>query len=70
MKNKELSVTPQGYDTLLENLKARVHKARMSAALAANSELVNLYLDIGQMILDRQAAKGWGAKVVEKLAQE
>ena len=70
MKNKELSVTPQGYNTLLENLKARVHKARMSAALAANSELVNLYLDIGQMILDRQASEGWGAKVIEKLAKD
>lgn len=70
MKSKKLSVTPQGYDTLLENLKARVHKARMSAALAANSELVSLYLDIGQMILDRQSAEGWGAKVVEKLAKD
>lgn len=70
MKNKELSVTPKGYDTLLENLKARVHKARMSAALAANSELVSLYLDIGQIILDRQSAEGWGAKVVEKLAKD
>lgn len=70
MKNKELSVAPQGYDSLLENLKTRVHKARMSAALAANSELVSLYLDIGQMILDRQSAEGWGAKVVEKLATD
>lgn len=70
MKNKELSVAPQGYDSLLENLKTRVHKARMSAVLAANSELVNLYLDIGQMILDRQSAEGWGAKVVEKLAKD
>lgn len=70
MKSKKLSVTPQGYDTLLENLKACVHRARMSAALAANSELVSLYLDIGQMILDRQSAEGWGAKVVEKLAKD
>lgn len=70
MKNNDLSVTPQGYDTALETLKARVHKARMTASLAANSELVSLYLDIGQMILDRQSSEGWGAKVVEKLAKD
>lgn len=58
MKDKELSFAPQGYDALLESLKVRVHKARMSAALAANSELVTLYLDIGRMILDRQSAEG------------
>lgn len=70
MKNKELSFVPQGYDALLENLKARVHRARMSAALAANAELVALYLDIGQMILERQSAEGWGAKVIERLAKD
>lgn len=70
MKDKELSFAPQGYDALLESLKARVHKARMSAALAANSELVALYLDIGRMILDRQSAEGWGAKVIERLATD
>ena len=70
MKNKELSFALQGYDALLESLKARVHKARMSAALAANSELVGLYLDIGQMILERQSTEGRGAKVIEKLAKD
>ena len=70
MKNKELSFAPQGYDTLLESLKARVHRARMSAALAANAELVALYLDIGQIILDRQNAEEWGTKVIEKLGKD
>ena len=70
MKDKELSFAPLGYDTLLESLKSRVHKARMSAVLAANSELVTLYLDIGRMILDRQSAERWGAKVIERLATD
>ena len=70
MKSKELTLTPQGYDALLDNLKARVHKARMSAALAANAELVALYLDIGQMILDRQTTEGWGTKVIERLGKD
>jgi predicted nuclease of restriction endonuclease-like (RecB) superfamily len=70
MKNRELNFVPQGYDTLLESLKARVHKARMSAALAANAELVALYLDIGRMILDRQNAEAWGTKIIERLGND
>jgi len=70
MENKNMILAPQEYETLLESLKARVHKARMSAALAANTELVALYLDIGQMILDRQASEGWGTKVIERLAKD
>lgn len=47
LRKVKLSVTHRDM-TPLENLKARVHKARMSAALAANSELVSLYLDSGK----------------------
>jgi hypothetical protein len=70
MKNKKLIPLPQGYDVLLADLKARVHRSRMSAALAANAELVSLYLDIGRIILDRQASEGWGTKVIEILGKD
>lgn len=70
MENKELTSLPQGYDALLKDLKTRVHKARMSAALAANAELVALYLDIGKAILARQADEGWGTNIVERLAKD
>ena len=70
MKNDKLASLPQGYDALLKNLKARVHKARMSAALAANAELVALYLDIGKAILERRDAEGWGTKIIERLGMD
>ena len=34
MKNDKLTPLPQGYDDLLKDLKARVHKARMNGALS------------------------------------
>lgn len=40
----------------------------ISAALAANAAMVLLYWDIGQIILGRQGAEGWGAKVIDRLA--
>ncbi len=61
---------PQGYAEWLTELKSRIHNAQQRATLAANRELVLLYWQIGQDILARQAAQGWGAKVIERLAQD
>ena len=61
---------PTNYDVILEELKAQVHAARMRAALAANSELVGLYLSIGRKILEQQRREGWGARVISKLADD
>ena len=34
----------------------------------ANAAMVVMYWDIGRMILKRQAAEGWGAKVIDRLS--
>ncbi|MCC6124952.1 MAG: DUF1016 family protein [Pirellulales bacterium] len=60
----------QDYGSFLQKLKERVRTAQLSAALAANSELVLLYWDIGRGILDRQEKDGWGAKVIDRLARD
>ncbi len=44
--------------------------ARQRAVSAANVELTRLYWQIGRDILDRQAMQGWGAKVIERLADD
>ncbi len=61
---------PSGYGRFLEGLKARIQTARIKAALAVNRELVLLYWDIGRQILQRQESEGWGARVVDRLAQD
>ena len=61
---------PANYDAILEELKTRVYSARMRAALAANSELVGLYLEIGRKILEQQRWEGWGSGVIGKLADD
>jgi predicted nuclease of restriction endonuclease-like (RecB) superfamily len=58
------------YRTFLENLKTRIRAAQVKAALAVNQELILLYWQIGQEILSRQQSQGWGAKVIERLAQD
>nr|WP_145549611.1 PDDEXK nuclease domain-containing protein [Variovorax boronicumulans] len=65
-----LTPTPEGYAEWLADLKGRIHTAQQRAALAVNRELVLLYWQIGRDILARQAAQGWGAKVIDRLAQD
>lgn len=60
----------RGYGELLEGLKARIRSAQLRAALAVNRELVLLYWQIGREILARQREQGWGARVVERLAED
>jgi predicted nuclease of restriction endonuclease-like (RecB) superfamily len=61
---------PDGYAAWLADLKRRIHAAQQRATLAVNHELVSLYWQIGRDILARQAAQGWGAKVIERLAHD
>jgi len=65
-----LTPTPEGYADWLADLKGRIHTAQQHATLAVNRELVLLYWHIGRDILTRQAAQGWGAKVIERLAHD
>ena len=72
MSDSPLGLTqpPEGYADWLADLKGRIHTAQQRATLAVNRELVLLYWQIGRDILTRQAAQGWGAKVIERLAQD
>ena len=65
-----LTPPPEGYADWLADLKGRIHSAQQRATLAVNRELVLLYWHIGRDILARQAAQGWGAKVIERLAHD
>jgi predicted nuclease of restriction endonuclease-like (RecB) superfamily len=65
-----LSSMPAGYDAFLRDLKERIRAAQVRAALAVNRELVLLYWRIGRDILRQQAAQGWGARVIDRLADD
>ncbi|MBC3918125.1 DUF1016 domain-containing protein [Undibacterium sp. CY18W] len=65
-----LTPPPAGYAEWLFDLKSRIHSAQQRATLAVNRELVVLYWQIGSEILARQAQQGWGARVVDRLAQD
>lgn len=61
---------PAGYGELLGEIKARIARSRIEAALAANHVLIDMYWHIGRSIVERQKLQGWGKSVVERLARD
>jgi predicted nuclease of restriction endonuclease-like (RecB) superfamily len=64
------TISPEGYEDFLRDLKQRIRSAQVKAAFAVNRELILLYWRIGHDILERQNRAGWGAKVIERLASD
>ncbi|HEY5550691.1 MAG TPA: PDDEXK nuclease domain-containing protein [Opitutaceae bacterium] len=67
---KSLVPLDPGYLAFVDEMKARVAAARLSAARAVNRDLILLYWDIGRAIEEKQRTLGWGKSVVETLAND
>ena len=63
-------VEPVGYAEVLARLTDEVRSAQTRAQRVVNTELLGLYWTIGRAILDRQAAEGWGTRVIDRLAED
>jgi predicted nuclease of restriction endonuclease-like (RecB) superfamily len=69
-KSPAFAEPPEGYSEWLAELKSRLYAAQQRAALAVNNEMLRLYWQIGQDILARQGAQGWGRKITERLSHD
>ena len=63
-------ISQKDYVELLQNVKERIRSAQYNALKAVNKELIDLYWDIGKMIVERQEKEGWGKSVVERLSKD
>lgn len=61
---------PESYSLTLSELRQRIEEARLRAVIDANATMTDLYWNIGRIILARQEAEGWGAKVVDRLSHD
>jgi predicted nuclease of restriction endonuclease-like (RecB) superfamily len=64
------SLTTESYGSLLGEIKERIRSAQLAALRSVNRELIDLYWDIGRLILQRQQGETWGRGVVENLARD
>src|ERR1035438_2996052 len=68
MSTDSTVITSPEYRRFIENLKTWVISARISAARAANRDLILLYWDIGRGIVERQQMLGWGESVIDRVS--
>ncbi len=58
------------YKQFITKLKKRIHSAQYEALRAVNKELINLYWDIGKMIVEQQDKHSWGKAIVENISKD
>ncbi|MGB7533716.1 MAG: PDDEXK nuclease domain-containing protein [Halobacteriota archaeon] len=58
------------YIKFLTDLKSKIRQAQYKAYRAVNTELITLYWEIGQSIVDKQEELGWGQKIIQKLSED
>ena len=58
------------FKNFVKEIKNRILSSQYEALKKVNKELINLYWDIGQDIVSKQEAYGWGKSVVKNLSQE
>jgi len=63
-------LTHSDYPAFLEDLKARILQARVSAARAVNRDLILLYWDIGRGVVEKQRNAGWGESVIDQISRD
>lgn len=66
----EIFSTNTDYIDWLSQLKTKIQQSRLKATLAVNRELILLYWQIGQEIIERQTQYQWGDKVLDTLAKD
>ena len=56
------------YQLILNGLKEKIRHARFKAAFTVNTQLLAIYWEIGNTILEQQRIEGWGAKIIDNLS--
>jgi len=58
------------YQEWLKIIKQRVSSARLRVALAASSELIAFYYELGAQIADREARTQWGSGFIDAFSKD
>ncbi len=61
---------PESYAATLQEIKTHLRSARIRAVLAANPIVIEASWRTGKIILARQQEAAWGAKVIDRLAED
>lgn len=60
----------EDYRQWLAELKSKIRFSQIKAAVAVNSELIRLYWNLGQQIVEKQENAQWGSGFIERLSKD
>ena len=58
------------YNAWLSELKSTIRQRQIKAALAVNSELIQMYWDLGSQIVQKQENAKWGTGFIDQLSKD
>jgi predicted nuclease of restriction endonuclease-like (RecB) superfamily len=59
---------PNNYQEILKQLKEKIRAARTRVVYSVNTQLLEIYWEVGKTILEQQALEGWGTKIIDRLS--
>jgi predicted nuclease of restriction endonuclease-like (RecB) superfamily len=65
-----LAEMSDSYFEFINDIKESIKQERLKIVITANSSMIMLYWNIGNKILEKQQAEGWGAKVIDRLSKD
>ncbi len=58
------------YKNFFLEVKKKIRDAQYEALKVVNTHFINLYWDLGKMIVEKQSSYSWGKSIVENLAKD
>lgn len=66
----KLTEMSDSYLVFIEDLKKHIQKQRIAVVMKANADMICMYWNIGNAILEKQKEEGWGAKVIDRISHD
>ena len=63
-------IMPSDYKETLNLIKQKIIQAQQEAIISVNLHMLNLYWDVGNIVLEKKKKQGWGAKVIDNLSKD
>ncbi|MDR2691772.1 MAG: PDDEXK nuclease domain-containing protein [Dysgonamonadaceae bacterium] len=70
MNKNTTAINMTDFTTWIKTLKSKIHTARNKLVFSINSQILELYWEIGRDIVEKQQNSNWGSSFVEKIAEE
>ncbi len=65
-----MDIQNSDYQSFFGEVKTKIREAQYKALKAVNKELIQLYWELGKMIVERQTQFGWGKSIIENLSKD